>query len=264
MSETDDFDQPQSGPDRPGPDATVARFVASVAASRPTDMADQRQLPDRLCRAAATLLPVDGAAISVYLGADVAVPVGASDPTAAQAEALQFTLGEGPCLQAYTSRGPVLVPDLNHPDPAVSSRWPTYATQLTRLTSYQAAFAFPLLSNGVALGSLSLYRHTAGETGADAVIEAIAARCAGQLMDAELVPDPDGAPEHAWMDGLNAQRRKQVWVAQGRTMYVNRLTPAQALDLLRAQAFAAGRLVDDLAEDIAAGRLAVPVTESSR
>jgi hypothetical protein len=43
---------------------------------------------------------------------------------------------------------------------------------------------------------------------------------------------------------------------------VNRITPGEAIDLLRAQAFSADRLLDDLAADIVAGRLPVPVLES--
>jgi hypothetical protein len=42
-------------------------------------------------------------------------------------------------------------------------------------------------------------------------------------------------------------------------MLVNKLNAAEALDVLRAQAYSAGRLVDAVADDIVAGRLPVPV-----
>jgi hypothetical protein len=47
-------------------------------------------------------------------------------------------------------------------------------------------------------------------------------------------------------------------------MKANRLNPAQALDLLRAQAYTAGRLLDAVADDIATGRVPIPVLGSDQ
>jgi hypothetical protein len=51
---------------------------------------------------------------------------------------------------------------------------------------------------------------------------------------------------------------------QGMIVPANRLTPGQAVDLLRAQACTAGRLLDDIADDIATGRLPVPVLHTDQ
>ncbi len=77
----------------------VTRLRALVPTTSGTPWAD-RLLPDGLAAAAAQVLNVDGAAISVYLGADVATSVGGSGATASVAESLQFTLAEGPCLSS--------------------------------------------------------------------------------------------------------------------------------------------------------------------
>jgi hypothetical protein len=238
----------------------LARFEGSTGGAA----VDGRLLPDQLCRAVVSVLSVDGAAISVYLGDDIAVPIGASDLDATTGEALQFTLREGPCFEAYSSRKPVLLPDLANADSRAWSQWPTYTQQLTRRTSYQGVFAYPLLANGLAMGSLSLYGASRGNAGAVGAVTDIAARVADRLLEAELLASPDGQPEHPWMEGPASRRRRQVWVAQGLTVRTNQLTPGQAIDLLRAQAYAADRLLDDFAADIVAGRLPVPVLEADQ
>jgi hypothetical protein len=105
----------------------------------------------------------------------------ASDLDATTAEALQFTYREGPCLQVYTHRKPVLMPDLTSPASPAWSRWPTYTAELRRRTDYHGVFVYPLLANGVTLGALSLYRHTPGAPAAPGVIAPIAARITDRL-----------------------------------------------------------------------------------
>jgi hypothetical protein len=51
---------------------------------------------------------VDGAGISLFFASDRRLPLGASDPDTAEAERLQFTVGEGPCLTSYVTGEPVL------------------------------------------------------------------------------------------------------------------------------------------------------------
>lgn len=258
-------DRPKMG--RPEQSSAIAQFDASTVLG-PDDLgANQRHLPDRLCRAVVDVLGVDGAAISVYLGADIAVPVGASTVEASIGEGLQFTLREGPCFESYTSAEPVLLPDIDRPDSLAWARFPAYAEQVTRRTSYHGVFAYPLMASGLALGSLSLYRVAAG-TPVGLVgpggAAGIAARVADRLLDAEMITSPDGELEHRWMDGPASRRRRKVWLAQGLTLQANLITPGEAIDLLRAHAFSTDRLLDDLAEDIVSGRVPVPVLASDR
>jgi hypothetical protein len=77
-----------------------------------------------------------------------------------------------------------------------------------------------------------------------------------------LVTGPDGDMVPRWLDSPASNRRRQVWQAQGMILQANRITPGQAIDLLRANAFADDRLLDDIAADIVAGRLAVPVLDA--
>jgi hypothetical protein len=58
----------------------------------------------RYCRAAVRVLPVDGAAITLISDPDRREPVWVTDETAAWIDAVQFTLAEGPCVDADSGR----------------------------------------------------------------------------------------------------------------------------------------------------------------
>jgi hypothetical protein len=248
------------------PVAAQPRLVTlfeAAAADHPHTDPPTSWLADRLCQAVVQVTGVQGSAISVYLGADLAIPIGASDLAATMGEALQFTVREGPCFSSYAQRQPVLAPDLRSNSTAWSS-WPTFADQLLRHTAYQGVFAYPLLKRGLAMGSLSLYRTADGEPERLDEFSEIAACVTEKLLNAEMLISVDGEPEFPWMNGPTAQPRRQVWLAQGLTLQANRITPGQALELLRARAFSEDRLLDDLAEDIVAGRVPAPVLESQQ
>ena len=72
---------------------------------------------NRLCEACVALFDVDAAAISLVFDGAHTATLGASGPTARVLDELQFTLGEGPALDAVTRRAAVLVTDLTEPTP---------------------------------------------------------------------------------------------------------------------------------------------------
>lgn len=83
--------------------------------------------------------------------------VHATNPISAGLEDLQLTVGEGPCLDAFASGGPVLMADLA----AAAGRWPAF-TPAALVLGAAAVFSFPLQIGVVRLGSLDLYRDTPG------------------------------------------------------------------------------------------------------
>ena len=130
--------------------SVVERFAASVR-GQPAELAGPELLPVRLARAAVRVLPgVAGAGISVLAEPGMRVPLGASDEDAATAEQLQFTVGEGPCLQAHTSALPVYAPAA-----VFTARWPLLYAELTARTPYRAVLALPLRYRFT--GALDLY-----------------------------------------------------------------------------------------------------------
>src|SRR5689334_12367101 len=93
----------------------------------------------RLCVAAVPALAASGVGLSVMADDEVRGLTTASDPATERVEELQFVLGEGPCIDAFANRRPVLVPDLSV-EPA--GRWPGYAPAV-RDAGVRAVFAFP-------------------------------------------------------------------------------------------------------------------------
>ncbi len=82
---------------------------------------------------------------------------GSTDRRVQQADALQYELGEGPCLAATAGRQVVRVPDL-----ATEQRWPRWAAAAGRL-GLAAAISAPLSAGERTLGALKVYATTAGE-----------------------------------------------------------------------------------------------------
>jgi hypothetical protein len=69
------------------------------------------------CEVAAAVGGVDGGWLSVMSDPARRALVHATGPRAAELDELQFTLGEGPCVDAFGTGGPVLVADLG------AARW---------------------------------------------------------------------------------------------------------------------------------------------
>ena len=230
----------------------AARFHAVLEDVLVPDVAGPELLPVRLARACARTLGVDAAGLSVANGEAGRVPLGASSGTADLAERLQFTAGDGPCEAAQRDQEPVFAAATD-----LERRWPAFARLLAQRTPYRAVVALPIGETLAGPGALDLF--FADET---AVLDldvfeamSVSDLAGAALGDATLwAPwSPRGGP--AWLHGPTAERRGLVWTAIGRVAMARGLTAPVALDELRSAARAAGRTVDDVAEDVVAGRI---------
>jgi GAF domain-containing protein len=104
----------------------------------------------QLCAACAELTSLRASIVLVAFG-HPQIAMAASDGASA-VEDLQFKLGEGPSVDAYVERHPVLVQDL----PAEASRWTRFVTE-AEVLGVRAVFAYPLQMGGIRIGVLSLY-----------------------------------------------------------------------------------------------------------
>lgn len=239
------------------------RFRDRVA-GQPAELAGAELLPVRLARATVDVLPgVAGVGINVQAPHGVRIPIGASDEDAAAAERLQFTFGEGPCLQAASTGRPVLA------DPARFNRtWPLLYEEMTTRTPYRAVQSLPLRRPGTApFGSVDLHFHSAFPdppqdwTTALTVADEIAATltaAATITMDGHAAVPPAGPDEPAWLNSAFARRRQQVWIAIGMLTVHLDLPPTDALAELRALAFTAGQDIDHYADDLVDHRIPLP------
>jgi hypothetical protein len=208
---------------------------------------------ERLCQKAVSVLAIDGAGLSMMTTAGHRGTVCATDEIARRIEDLQFTLGEGPCYDAFSVGGPVLVPDVNAPTSIAASPWPVF-TEAVATAGVGALFAFPLMIGAIPLGALDFYRRRPGDLSSDQLRAAwdIADAAAGSLLDLRSGAGVD-LPEEAAPRG--ASYRLEVHQATG-MISVQLGTPLdEALMLLRAHAFAEGIGIDEVARDVVAGRL---------
>lgn len=120
-------------------------------------------LVDRVCVAAVQLLSLRGAGISLMVDGELRGTAGVSDAGIAAVQELQLALGEGPCVDAWSNRIPVLQPDLASP---AASRWPAFARAGTQ-AGVRAVFAFPMSLGAIRIGVLVLYRDRAGALSAE-------------------------------------------------------------------------------------------------
>lgn len=108
--------------------------------------------------ASAQVAGADGAAVALLTSnARARDLLCATDAVAARIDELQFTVGHGPCVQAFVDHAPVLVPDLA--DRAAVVRWPVFATEVLGELGVHGVFAFPVVAGGARVGVLELYRY---------------------------------------------------------------------------------------------------------
>ncbi|MCX4703664.1 GAF and ANTAR domain-containing protein [Streptomyces sp. NBC_01373] len=263
-SADDDGDEP---PEHVDPSVLEDRRAVADTFTSAAAAADVRQVPALLCQACVELLPITGASISITDGTTVRALWCASDRTASRLAEAQYTLGDGPCQTALARTAPVLAADLTRgPD---ARRWPVFAHQATEL-GVQAVFSLPLGTSALAIGTLDLYRASPGALSDRDLRSALLARDA--VTFAVLTLDSgtgdyapaDGAGVASWVEAAEADHT-EVHQAVGMVMVQLAVDPQQALDRLRARAFAQGRTVTEVAEDVLARALCFrPEAEGER
>ncbi len=256
---------------------TIAgRFQEALTETEEPGLSGPELLPVRLARAAARMLEVDGAGISLTDASGRRVPLGASSEESSTAERLQFTTGEGPCTTSQETGQPVFAVEED-----LQRRWPVFADLLLVETPFRAVVALPLSPALAGNGALDLFFTRPDEVTDLDVFEALAV---GELVTSALSDaavwstwSPEDGPEWLrgptprrraavwsewspeagpdWLHGPAPHRRAAVWQAMGRLCVDLELDAPAALDLMRAYAYGSGRSIDDVAADLLADRL---------
>jgi len=202
--------------------------------------------PSMLAGASVSVLPVDGAGISMS-DPRLRVPLGWSSEDAAATERLQTTLGEGPCLTAAAQES-ALVADAD----AIARRWPVYQVELNQQTPFCSVASVPLrVPGGDVFGALNLYAYRPDLSAVLAqdetreVAEPAAAMLIGMLASPGKDRPDDGLPLR--LDQESAVARSEVWMAVGMLIANSALTDMTALALLRGFAFSQEITLDDAA-----------------
>jgi hypothetical protein len=215
-----------------------------------TERAGRRGFPGWagvVCDVAVDQVDIDAAAISLRSSSRVQELAAASDGWARRFEELQYTAGDGPAVEAYSTGGPVLVTDLT----AADQRWPGFIDAAID-DGLAAVFAFPLQGGAIRLGTLDLYRRQPGGLSPDGLADAaVLADLAATALLTDIAPTgtapwaQENAPGH--YDDVN--------VATGILAAELRISVDDAFLRLRAHAYSTGQGVLDIARAVLARQL---------
>jgi GAF domain len=199
-----------------------------------------------MCQLCVRVLPsADSAALTLRSPSHGEEMIGSADELATSLEETQYTLGEGPGVEAFATGRVVLVPDLARE----RGRWPVFA-DVGLEAGVASVFAFPLGIGGIRLGTLDLYGRRTGDLAsgerADAVVLADLAALA--------LTDQIGRTGTEYRSAVSYQ---EVNIATGMLAAQLRISLEDAFARLRGHAYAVDRSVIDVARDVLAHRISL-------
>jgi hypothetical protein len=221
----------------------VSRMTAALAIGE----ADPQH---SLCVASAAAIGVAGAGVILMSGGRALGNVCVSDAMTAAVEEVQYTLGEGPCVDAFHTKAPVLAPDLALADVDL---WPGFRVGAAT-AGVSAVFGFPLLVGSVCFGALNLYNDHPGALSDDQFANALAvAHVASRaVLGWQSVAGPGSL---AWQLEHVPMHRAVVHQASGMVSVQASIPVTDAIVMLRAYAFAEDRPISEVAAEIVDGEL---------
>ena len=208
-----------------------------------------------VCLTAVGAIGVDGAGLSLLSG-EHRGPVCSHGAFASLGEELQFSLGEGPCIDAYAASELIEVTDLASHE---GKRWPIFSEEMGDAGAGSLA-SFPMRIGGARFGALTLYRSAHGELSSDQVADGyVIARLAAHL----IVADQARIDGDLAISDLETGFARMEPIHQATGMIMAQLTVGaeDALARLRGAAYTAQRSALDMAMDIVAGDVVLPRDE---
>jgi len=198
----------------------------------------------------AEVLGMAGMAISVLASDGNGHVVWRTDGASADLDDLQFTLGEGPGVDAASSGELVLEPDLAT---VPARRWPVFTSAALEL-GVQAVFAVPLRIGSIRVGVLLAHRDAPAPAERDRGVLTDLLAFAHAATDA-LLGSAAGGSEPRWMSERTSGYRAGVHQATGMISVQLEVAQGEALIRLRAYAFSHRRALAEVAADVVARRL---------
>ena len=224
--------------------------VAQILSSVLDGATEETDLSHRFVLACTNALPVTGVGLALMTGDGHAGTVAVSDEPAAAMEELQFTLGEGPCMECSATDRPVLQPDLARTGPG---RWPEFSSGALGV-GIRAIFALPLQVGAIRLGVLDLYRDTIGDLTTDELTEALDFADAATALLLHL--QGQTSLEGPGLGGIEViEDRAEIHQATGMISVQGGMKMADALVRLRARAYASERPILEIAHDVLVHRI---------
>lgn len=203
------------------------------------------------CIACSRAMRALGTGLTMLRSGGLREPVYATGSKCQDLEELQFTLGEGPGVDALRAGGPVLVADVG--SSLAERHWPAFAPAAARCGA-RAILAVPVTAGAIRLGVLDVYCEARGLPSSAELADALI------FADAILVLAIDGRGGVA--TGLEelieisfAERRAHVHQAVGMVAAQLDVNITDALARLRAHAYLLDRRLGEVATDVVRRRL---------
>jgi hypothetical protein len=197
---------------------------------------------------AADIIGLTGAGVMVLRDGVPQASLCSTGPVSALIEELQYTLGEGPCIDAYRTGTVILEPDLATP---ASPRWPAFTPEALDAGA-RAVFGFPVRIGAARIGALNVFRDRSGplsdEQHADALVTADV--IAWTILGLQAHAEPGAIAEE-----LNADIHSVVHQAAGMVSIQLDVSVGDALARLRAYAFGVDTPITEVARDVVSRKL---------
>ena len=209
-----------------------------------------KKAPSYLCDGAAHIVGMSGAGVMLMSGDLAQGSLCTTNPVSELIEELQYTLGEGPCVDAYQQDRVVSEVDLANPN---TPRWFAFTPHALE-KGVRAIFGFPLRQGMARLGALNLYRDQPGPLTDDQHADALVL---SELI-AQWVLDAQAAAPAGTIAAALEEESDFHFVVQNAAGMVSvqlGISVTEAHLRLRAYAFRESLLVRDVAEDIVFRRL---------
>jgi len=132
-----------------------------------------------------------GAGVSILDPSARPLSSGSTDSVVERVDALQYQLGQGPCLTAWATQQSVLIRDV-----ATDTRWPDWSAAVVDIP-IRSVVSTPLIASGQALGAMKIYAATsdAFEDATTTLMELFAAPTATLLAHIQTAETPERISE---------------------------------------------------------------------
>lgn len=199
--------------------------------------------------------PAASAGITVHYGREP-VTVASSDERAPLVDAEQYTVGEGPCLEALQTGRVVEVEDQR-----VDPRWDGYGPRARR-QGVLSSLSLPLFIDGRSIGALNLYSHERVGAFGEGVLQQAQrfAERASVALALTVRYNEQVSTSHQLEQALAS--RTLIDQAIGILMAEQRCSAHEAFDLLRRHSQSQNRRLRQVAEDLVTRVSGAPPTPS--
>ena len=171
----------------------------------------------------------------------------ASNETGKMLELFQLQNDEGPCMDCYSTRAPVVNADLA----TASDRWPKFAPAAIA-AGFQSVHAFPMRLRDSVIGALNLFGH-ADEEFKDQEVRVVQALA--DVATIALLQERSIARAGVLTEQLQGALNSRIVIEQAKGALARQegLTPPEAFEMLREQARRSRRRLVDVATEIITG-----------